>query len=125
MGVLEIYAREIFDFASEMYTQEISETVLLALCRAAAGELKRRLRGGGSPTEIKEEFVTAAGMLALSMYIAAEDRPAISSFKAGSFSVGCRAGGGEVTAESLRRQAEAVLAAYLRDEGFAFLGVRG
>ena len=123
--MLDIYDREIFDFVSEIYTEEISETALMTLCRAAAGELKRRLREGVSPREIKELFVTAAGMLALSMYIAAEDRPLVSSFRAGNLAVGCRADGGGATAASLRRQAEDLLAAYLRDEGFAFLGVRG
>lgn len=123
--MLIIYQREIFDFASELYPGEISETALMTLCAAAAGELKRRLREGVSAGQIKEEFVTAAGMLALSMYIAAETKPDVTSFRAGNLAVGCRAGGGDVSAASLRRQAESLLAAYLQEGDFAFLGVRG
>lgn len=125
VGVTVIYDREIFDFVSGLYTQEISETALMTLCGAASAQLKARLREGVSAAEIKEQFVTAAGMLALAMYIASEDTPAVSSFRAGNLSVGCRAGGGEATAASLRKQAENILAAYLQDEDFAFLGVRG
>ena len=122
-----MYDREIFDFASEIAGGEVSETVMMTLCMSAAEELRRRLRPGISAGEIKERFVAAAGVLALSMYIAsgAAPAPAVKSFKAGNLSVVCSGGGESVSAASLRRQAEKMLSAFLRDEGFAFLGVRG
>lgn len=120
-----IYDQEIFDFAAEMCGGEISETVMRALCRAAAGELRQRLREGVGAEEIRELFVAAAGVLALSMYTAAGGRSTVTSFKAGNLSVTCADGGEPVSATGLRRMAENMLAAYLRDEGFGFLGVRG
>ena len=124
-----MYDREIFDFASEMAGGEVSETVMMTLCKAAAGELRERLRKGVRAAEIKEQFVAAAGVLALSMYIAAGASSvparAVKAFKAGNLSVTCAEAGEPVSAASLRRQAERMLSAYLRDEGFAFLGVRG
>ena len=112
--------------ASEMAGGEVSETVLMTLCMSAAEELRGRLRSGVSAAEIKERFVAAAGVLALSMYIAAgaSPAPAVRSFRAGNLSVSC-AGTEVPSAASLRRQAERMLSAYLRDEEFAFLGVRG
>ena len=124
-GVRVIYAREIFDFASEMCAGELSETVMMTLCRAAAGELRQRLREGVGAGEIKELFVAAAGILALSMYAAAGARPAMTSFKAGNLSVTCADGGETVSAPALRRLAESMLSSYIRDEGFGFMGVRG
>ncbi len=97
----------------------------MTLCRAASGQLRARLREGVGTQEIKELFVTAAGLLALSMYCAAGQRERVSAFKAGNLSVSFDAGEEPATAASLRAQAERLLAAYLKDEGFAFLGVRG
>lgn len=97
-----------------------------AICAAAAGELERRLRDGVSAGELGETFVTAAGLLAISMYIevygAGED---FSSFRAGNISVSKKAGGSAESADSLRKKAEALLGEYLTDGGFAFMGVRG
>ena len=60
----------------------------------------------------------AAGMLALSMYIAASGSGEVTAFKAGNLSVERR--GGESAADSLRRQAELLLSGYMEDQGFAF-----
>lgn len=98
---------------------------MMTLCRAAAGEIKQRLREGVGAGEIKELFVAAAGVLALSMYVAAGARPAVTSFKAGNLSVTCADGGEPVSAAALRALAENMLASYLKDESFGFLGVRG
>lgn len=66
-----------------------SAGMLKAVCASAAAELESRLRKGVSSESIKELFVTAAGVLALSMYIelggVATDR--IGSFSAGNLSV--------------------------------------
>lgn len=120
-----IYAREIFDFASELCAGELPEAAVMTLCAAAEGELKRRLRDGVSVSDIKEAFVAAAGVLALSMYMAAGARPAVTSFKAGNLAVSCADGGETASADRLRALAESMLSAYLRDEGFGFMGVRG
>ncbi|MCM1150234.1 MAG: hypothetical protein NC319_09170 [Butyricicoccus sp.] len=120
-----IYAREIFDFASELCASELPETAMMTLCAAAEGELGRRLRADVSAADIRELFVAAAGVLALSMYMAAGARPAVASFKAGNLAVSCADGGETVSAGKLRALAESMLSSYLRDEGFGFLGVRG
>lgn len=117
--------REIFDFAAGLCASELPETAVMALCAAAEGELGRRLREGVSVSDIRETFVAAAGVLALSMYMAAGARPAVTSFKAGNLAVSCADGGETVSAGRLRALAESMLSAYIRDEGFGFMGVRG
>lgn len=124
-GVRLIYAREIFDFASELCASELPETAAMTLCGAAEGELARRLRGDVDIEEIRETFVAAAGVLALSMYMAAGGRGAVTSFKAGNLAVSCAGGGEAASADRLRALAESMLSAYLRDESFGFMGVRG
>lgn len=123
-----MFDRKIFDLASTLAGGEVSETVLRTLCSAAARELEHRLRDGVSPRQIRELFVTAAGVLALSMYIASGAAPApahtLKSFRAGNLSVSCADPDEPVSAASLRRCAERMLSDFLRDEGFAFLGVR-
>ncbi len=101
-----------------------SAEVLRAVCAAAAAELESRLRKGVTSEKIQELFVTAAGMLALSMYmeLGNAQHDGVSSFSAGHLSV--QLGGAAASAASLRKQAETMLSAYL-DGGFAFMGVRG
>lgn len=120
---MAIYSEEIMAFARQALGDESSGNLLKSLCEAASGELRARLRQGVAPEDIKETFITAAGVLALSMYMALEESAFSGQVKAGSLSV-TRSGGG-ASAASLRQQAEAMLAAYLQDQGFAFLGVRG
>ena len=60
----------------------------------------------------------AAGMLALSMYIAASGAGGVTAFRAGNLSV--EMAGGESAADTLRRQAELLLSGYIEDQGFAF-----
>jgi hypothetical protein len=97
---------------------------LNALCSAAAGEVTARLREGVTPESAGESFITAAGMLALAMYMelgdAAED---FSSFRAGNVSVTRRRSA--ASAARLRQQAEELLREYISDSGFSFMGVRG
>lgn len=88
------------------------------LCRAAAAQLLARLKKGVDREEIRSQFVMAAGMLALSMYIAASGAGEVTAFKAGNLSV--ERGGGESAADALRRQAELLLGGYIEDQGFAF-----
>ncbi|NCB51058.1 MAG: hypothetical protein EOM54_04140 [Clostridia bacterium] len=100
--------------------------VLEKLCAASASELESRLREGMTSDGIGELFVTAAGVLALSMYVEVGGADGAKSVKAGNVTVARReAGGGIASAAALRREAEAMLSAYLRDRGFGFVGVRG
>jgi hypothetical protein len=99
---------------------------LTAMCEAAGTELENRLRDGVTAEELGSAFVSAAGVLALSMYIQLGDTSDIGSFKAGNVTVSLRGGDSRAaSAASLRRQAELMLAAWLKDRGFDFMGVRG
>lgn len=104
-----------------------SAGMLKAVCASAAAELESRLRKGVSSESIKELFVTAAGVLALSMYIelggVATDR--IGSFSAGNLSVSLDGSAVSASAASLRKYAERMLSAYIDGDGFEFVGVRG
>ena len=88
------------------------------LCKAAAAQLLARLKKGVDRDAIRSEFVMAAGMLALSMYIAASGSGEVTAFKAGNLSV--EMAGSESAADALRRQAELLLGGYIEDQGFAF-----
>ena len=109
---------EIAGFAKELGGGDIPETVLQSLCAAASAQLLARLKEEVDREAIRSEFVMAAGMLALSMYIAASGSGEVTAFKAGNLSVERR--GGESAADALRRQAELLLSGYIEDQGFAF-----
>lgn len=104
------------------------EEMLGAVCEAAAMEIKSKLRGGVSEESIGETYVTAAGILAIAIYMELSDsaESGINSFSAGNLSV--RLSGSEgikASAASLRKTAEGMLSAYLKDSGFCFMGVDG
>ncbi len=105
-----------------MNGEKANKEILGALCEAASSELLGRLRTGTDVECIKSLFVTAAGVLALSMYIALGDSGSY-SFRAGNLSVS--SGGGGVSAAMLRKQAESMLAEYIGDRGFEFRSVEG
>ena len=109
---------EIVGFAKELGGGEIPETVLETLCKAASAQLLARLKEDVDRDAIRSQFVMAAGMLALSMYIAASGAGEVTAFKAGNLSV--EMAGGESKADALRRQAELLLGGYIADQGFAF-----
>ena len=93
------------------------------LCAAAAAELECRLRRGVSSDDMTDLFTTAAGMLAISMYmeLGSAHSGGVSGFMAGKLSV--QLGGS--SAASLRKSAETMLGAYLDNGGFEFVGVQG
>lgn len=96
------------------------------LCAAAASELESRLREGVSVDDIEERFVTAAGVLALAMYVEVGGADDVSGIRAGNVTVSRRGAQNRIaSAAALRRESEAMLAAYLTDRGFEFMGVRG
>lgn len=100
---------------------------LRSVCASAAAELESKLRTGVKSSDIEELFVSAAGVLALSLYLELRDIPndKIDSFKAGELSVSLRDGTKAGCAQSLRMRAESMLSAYLDCGGFEFKGVVG
>ena len=110
---------EIRTLAGQLAGAAADDTVLTAMCAAAAAEIEGRLKEGVSPEDLGSTFVTAAGVLALSLYCASGEK--LRSFRAGELSMSCSS----VDAESLRLAAEQMLAGALRDRGFGFRGVRG
>ena len=96
---------------------------LKKLCQMAVSQLILRLREGKTPEELGEQFIDAAGVLALSMYVAlgGED---FSAVKIGSITIE-RDRSGRSFIDDLRHMSEQLLAGCLREQGFVFKGVRG
>lgn len=121
---------EIFAQAQAMYRGRLDsreKSVLQELCRCAEEELRSRLREGVMPEGIGFVFATAAGTLALSMFIQLRSgTQEESSMKLGDVSIQRRGvGAGHSSAAQLRRQAELLLRPWLLDDGFVFRGVPG
>ena len=97
--------------------------MLRTVCTAAAAELEGRLRRGVSSDDMTELFTTAAGMLAIFMYmeLGSAHSGGVSGFTAGRLSVQL----GGASAAALRKSAETMLGAYLDTGGFEFMGVQG
>lgn len=100
---------------------------LRSACQTAAAELESKLRSGVNSSDIEEFFVSAAAVLALSLYLELTGitNDKIDSFKAGELSVSLRDGTKTGSAQSLRMRAESMLSAYLDCGGFEFKGVVG
>jgi len=111
----------ILSFAEHLAGEGADSTVLSAMCDAAAAEIESRLREGITLQDLGSVYVTAAGVLALSMYCAAKDPGPLLNYQAGNLSLKY----GENAAEKLRAEAERMLADKLADRGFGFVGVRG
>ncbi len=119
--------QEIFEKAKLVYKEELStsaESALYEMCVAAHLELLRRLKDDISVETIHDEFVRAAGVLGIALFVGL-DCPSLDSFSAGNVTLKKR--GAEATrnaSESLRNQAELMLTGYLKDGGFCFRTVR-
>ena len=100
---------------------------LRSACQTAAAELESKLRSGVNSSDIEELFVSAAAVLALSLYLELTGitNDKIDSFKAGELSVSLRDGTKTGSVQSLRMRAESMLSAYLDCGGFEFKGVVG
>ena len=115
---------EILALAKALSQPAEAELPLLeALCAAAEAELAGGLREGLAPEDCSDAFRCAAALLATAALLPGREAGEALQFTAGEVSL--RAGGGCETAAALRRQAEALMAPYRPDGGFAFLGVRG
>lgn len=119
--------QEIFDKAKLVYKEELptlAESTLFEMCAAAHDELIRRLKDGVSVDAIHDEFVRAAGVLGIALFIGL-DCSSIDSFSAGNVTLKKRGDAAIRNAyESLRNQAELMLTGYLKDGGFCFRTVR-
>lgn len=94
---------------------------LSLLCAAAVEELKGQLKPGLTPEDCGEAFPLGAAWLALAGLESAEN-DGLESLTAGDVTI--RKGEGEFRRKALELQARTVMKPYLRDEGFAFKGVR-
>ena len=115
---------EILALAKALSQPAEAELPLLeALCAAAEAELAGGLREGLAPEDCSDAFRCAAALLATAALLPGREAGEAVQFTAGEVSL--RAGGGCETAAALRRQAEALMAPYRPDGGYAFLWVRG
>jgi len=94
---------------------------LQKLCDIAVSQLEGRLKAGENAENLGEQFVMAAGVLALSMY-AAIGKDELSSVKIGSVTLTKKSG--SIVSE-LKKLSEELLAGCLKDKGFCFMEVRG
>lgn len=119
--------QEIFEKAKLVYKEELStsaESSLYEMCAAAYSELLQRLKDDVSVDTIHDEFVRAAGVLGIAMFIGL-DCPTVDSFSAGNVTLKKRGEAATRNAsESLRNQAELMLNGFLKDGGFCFRAVR-
>ena len=118
-----MFETQVYAFAQASLGGPAQQEILEKLCAAACSELLARLKEDVAAEDIQETFVTAAAVLALSMYCAIGEDGESFSFRAGNLSVS--RSGGESRADSLRKQAEAMISAYLADRGFEFRSVEG
>lgn len=117
---------KIFELAQGLArTDAEDEAALRPLCQAAEEELTGRLRPGVTVEDCGDSFQLAAAMLALSGLAAAGAAGGVRRFSAGDVTVEEQSTDAEARAAVLRRQAERMLAGFLRDDGFAFRGVCG
>jgi hypothetical protein len=96
---------------------------LQLFCESAQEEIMGRLRENVQPEDFQEIFITASAMLALAGYRETGADGGAASYTAGRISVqGCDGG---AVGGSFRRQAEVLLAPYVEDRDFYFMGVDG
>lgn len=110
----QVYAQALV-LAGDLEAQQ--EALLKILCQGATSSLTAQLREGLTPEDCKADFVAAASLLALANLNSA-DPMQVSQFQAGDFSVRYQ----DTASQCLHRQAELVIAPYLKDR-FTFLGV--
>ena len=104
------------------------EKILSVLCAGELAAWRGRLREGMTEEQCQDVLVVACALGALAAMGTAWESSAggVVSFSAGDLSV--READGQTAeerADSLRRQAERLMAPYARDEGFAFWEVEG
>ena len=96
--------------------------LLRVLSAVSASSLAARLKEGLTPEDCKADFIAAASLYALASLNNAEDGTALQEFRAGDLTVKQGGGSRDAASRCLERQAEMIIAPYLKDR-FAFLGV--
>lgn len=104
---------------------ENESPLLEALCTAAEAELAGRMREGWTPEQCGDAFSCAAAMLTAAGMMTCRANGDVEQLTAGEVSLRLGGGGTCETAAMLRRHAAALMAPYWKDDGFAFVGVRG
>lgn len=119
--------QEILDLCRAMGVSEDREELLLPLVQAVREGLAGRLRPGIVPGDCGPAFPLAAAMAVMDRLSGLDgggSAGAVTSFTAGDLTI--RKDPGAQAGKSLSRQAEELLAPWLRDGGgFAFQGVDG
>ena len=116
-----MYAEDIFTAASAICGEK--SELLGLLSTAAEEELLFRLKKDVDVKSIEQLFIAAAAMLAASMYAGAAGQE-VKAYTAGEVSVEY-SGSAAADSEALRKRAELILAGYITDGGFEFMGVGG
>lgn len=119
---------EIWKLASAIVKPSAAEEPLLeALCTAAEEEVSGRLQEGRTAESCGGAFLCAAALLAAAGVLPGRSGGDVEQFTAGDVSLRTGGSAGDMceTAAVMRRQAAAIMAPYWKDDGFAFLGVRG
>jgi hypothetical protein len=123
--MMHMFADEIYKTAVKMCGEE--SDILGLLCQAAEQAFLRRLRDGVKPEHCREILIGASALLAVAMYgKAAVGVEGTVSYKAGEVEVKRESSAETLSASDyLQLQAEQMMAPYITDGGFSFLGVRG
>lgn len=118
-------AGQVLSLAKDLgHLAEGQQEVLETLCTAAVTELSGWLRDGVCPEDCGSAFPLAAAWLVLAG-LAAGESGGTERFTAGEVSVQRDREDAAARQAALRLQATQVMAPYIRDGGFAFLGVDG
>ena len=119
MMVQQVFAQAL-QLAGELDGEQ--EDKLYALCGAYAVSLASKLRDGLTPEDCGSDFAAAAGLYALASLNSLTSDAGVEEFKAGDLTVKQSGETKDGLAECLERQAQMLIAPYLKDR-FAFVGV--
>ena len=100
---------------------ERQTNLLKLLCGASVSSLTARLREGLTPEDCKADFIAAASLLALAQLNGVDDDALVEEFKAGDLTVKQGSKNRDAASQCLQRQAELMIAPYLKD-GVSFRG---
>ncbi len=117
---------KIFEIAAyALYASEAEKTILDTLISAAEAELTARLREGITPEDCGNLYIVAASLLAEAEILLLRSIDETEQFTAGEVSVRQSREKAATAAAALRRQANGLMAPFLNDDSFAFMGVQG
>ena len=116
--------QQVFTLAKQLAGEltEQQSRILEALCGASASALTARLRDGIAPEDCGNDFVTAAGLMALAALAGVSAEVPTEQITAGDFTVRKGSVRYDSVADCLRAQAEQIMVPYVMDR-FSFQGV--